>query len=178
MAIYVASSPYRSFTGRRELKVSFPKLAGFFKKRRSLRSATLPRRVAGSGVSGNGVSSAGISARNVATSAAIAVRAAGKVRRFPGLEFGPVSVMVILFVIACLMGLLYLAHFNQVATKGYDLRRLEAARQQLLGQNDIKNMKLADAKSMARVVASNRVSAMKRPSELIYVRGNTALASK
>jgi len=94
------------------------------------------------------------------------------------LEFGPSMAIVGLLLIAVLFILLYLAHFNQVATKGYDLRRLEADRQNLLDQYDIKNMKLAEAKSLATIIASDKVSAMRRPSEVSYVRGNTVIASR
>ena len=93
-------------------------------------------------------------------------------------QFGPATAISGLFVIAILLSLTYLAHFNQVATKGYDLRRLEADRQQLLNQYDIKNMKLAGVKSLSNIIASERVSAMRRPGEIVYVRANTALASR
>ena len=93
-------------------------------------------------------------------------------------QFGPATAISGLFVIAILLSLMYLAHFNQVATKGYDLRRLEADRQQLLNQYDIKNMKLAGVKSMANIIASDRVGAMRKPGEVTYVRGNTAIASR
>lgn len=95
-----------------------------------------------------------------------------------GFEFGPATAVTGLFIISLLLGSLYLAHFNKVATKGYDLRRLEADRQQLLNQYDIKNMKLAGVKSLANIAATDRVSAMRRPAEIVYVRGNTALASR
>lgn len=94
------------------------------------------------------------------------------------LEFGPSLAIGGLFIIAVLFMLLYLAHFNQVATKGYDLRRLEADRQQLLNQYDIKNMKLAEVKSLNTIIASDRVTTMRRPAEITYVRGNTAIASR
>ena len=93
-------------------------------------------------------------------------------------EFAPSMAIGGLFMIAILMSLLYLAHFNQVATKGYDLRRLEADRQQLLNQYDIKNIKLAEVKSLYNIASSTRASAMRRPGEVIYVRGNAALASR
>jgi hypothetical protein len=180
MATYASYSPYRSSyrssVSRRGLHISFPKLSGLFRKRRSLskgfvlRSTNLrQRRVE---------SESALPVQNSSSLPSVSHFATNVRQGTLKFEFGPMSVMVTLFLIACLMGLLYLMHFNQVATKGYDLRRLEAARQQLTSQNDIKNMKLADAKSMARVISSDRVSVMKRPAELIYVRGNTALASR
>jgi hypothetical protein len=116
------------------------------------------------------------------TAESVAASVTGSVKRIREatmkLEFGPSMAIGGLLVIAVLFMLLYLAHFNQVATKGYDLRRLEADRQQLLNQYDIKNMKLAEAKSLSTIISSDRVSAMRRPNQLTYVRGNTALASR
>jgi len=112
----------------------------------------------------------------------VAVNVTGSIKKIKEatmkLEFGPSMAIGGLFLVAVLFSLLYLAHFNQVATKGYDLRRLEADRQQLLDQYDIKNMKLAEAKSLTTIMASDKVSAMRRPAEIAYVRGNTAIASR
>ena len=93
-------------------------------------------------------------------------------------EIGPASMIMGLAMIALSMSLLYLAHYNSVATKGYDLRRLEAARQQLMTQYDIKNMKLAEARSLAVISASDKVGNMRRPGEVTFVQGATAIASR
>jgi hypothetical protein len=143
---------------RRRIKIGFPNIGGLFKGK--------PKRMrAGGNIKAAGTMSA--------------AGAIGKVReavlRF---EFGPAAAIGGMFTVAILLSLLYLAHFNQVATKGYDLRRLEADRQQLMNQYDIKNMKLAEAKSLANIISSDRVSAMRRPGEITYVRGNTALAKR
>ena len=92
-------------------------------------------------------------------------------------EFGPMTLIVALIIAAVVISLIYLAHFNKVATKGYDLRRLEADRQHLLGEHDLKNMRLADVKSMVNILNSQKVSGMRRVNDLIFIRGNTALAS-
>ncbi len=201
MSIYVANSPYRSSVSGRKLKISFPKLHGIFEKRRSGGVTSSGRMGCGQGISiqerrmrreastaaGNGSlgnrpyaggdrpaggSRKGDVVKAISTAAG---NVCGSVIR---LRFSPMTAIVGMLVIAVLISCGYLAQFNQVATKGYDLRRLEADRQQLMNQHDIKNMKLAEAKSMSRVIESDRVSVMRRPSELIYVRGNTALASR
>lgn len=92
-------------------------------------------------------------------------------------EVGPVAIIFSLSAIAVTMSLLYLTHYNSVATKGYDLRRLEADRQQLMTQHDIKNMKLAEVKSLSVISESERVSRMRRPSEVSFVQGSMAIAS-
>lgn len=93
-------------------------------------------------------------------------------------EFGARTIMVLLGVVAIFLSLAYLAHFNQVATKGYELRRLEADRQQLLSQYEIKNMRLAESMSLQNIRKSERVSAMRRPGEAVYLRANSELASR
>ncbi len=93
-------------------------------------------------------------------------------------EIGPASLILGLIMISVTMSLLYLAHYNSVATKGYDLRRLEADRQQLMTQYDIKNMKLAEAKALATISSSEKVGSMRRPADATFVQGATALASR
>lgn len=88
----------------------------------------------------------------------------------------PSMVIISLIVVAVSLSLIQLAHFNLVATKGYELRRLEADRQQLLSSYEIKNMKLAEVKSLSGISGSDRASAMVRPASVEFMRGNTALA--
>lgn len=92
--------------------------------------------------------------------------------------FGPSAVMISLAVFAVGISLLYLAHFNQVATKGYDLRRLQADQDQLMSQYEIKNMRLAQITSLNTIAHSDRASVMRRPADVMFVRENTALASR
>lgn len=99
----------------------------------------------------------------------------GGVRKF---EVGPGTAMIGMMVFAAVLSLSYLAHFNQVATKGYDLRRLEADRQQLVGQYEIKNMRLAEVKALSTISDSETVASMRRPNEVSFIRGNTAIASR
>lgn len=83
-----------------------------------------------------------------------------------------------LITVAILLGGAYLAFFNQVATKGYELRRLEADRQQLLTQYEIKNMKLAEVQSLNTIVQSDKANAMRRPYSIDYVKGGSVLAAR
>lgn len=107
-------------------------------------------------------------------------RRSSSVARFQGFkfEFGPLALIVTLLIIAVLISSVYLMHFNKVATKGYDLRKLEASRQELLTEHSIKDISLADVKSLNSVIQSGRLNNMRKPSQIIFVRGNTALASR
>jgi hypothetical protein len=195
MSIYVASSPYRSSLGRKKINLSFPKLSGLFRKRKSIgrnlggmptagisiQERRLAYENAGSHAIGGSYASgagAGIKAKRGINTAALFSGAAGKMRAATlKMEFGPTTAISGLAVVAILMSLLYLMNFNQVATKGYDLRRLEVARQQLLNQYEIKNMKLTETKALSSIISSDRISAMRQPGEVTFVRGNTAIAS-
>ncbi len=93
-------------------------------------------------------------------------------------ELGSSTIIAGLTGFAILLGLGYLAHFNQVATKGYDLKRLEADRQQLLSQYEIKNMRLAEIQSLTTIIESEKADSMRRPFSVEYVRGNNVLAAR
>ena len=93
------------------------------------------------------------------------------------ISFGPFGVMAALFVLSMFFSMLYLMHFNQVATKGYDLKRLEIDRQQLLDQHQFENIKLAEVKSMGSILTSTRLQRMVNLNHVDFVRGDAALAS-
>jgi len=92
-------------------------------------------------------------------------------------EIGPTLIIVALLLLSIGMALMYLAHFNQVATKGYEMRRLQADRQQLLAQYDLSDMRLAETKTLDRIAHSDKVVHMRPLSRVIFVSNNTALAS-
>ncbi len=93
------------------------------------------------------------------------------------LQFGPMTLIVGLIIVAVSMSILYLMHFNQVATKGYDLKRLEVDRQQLMDQNQLSNMNIDKVTSMPSILASTRIQTMVKAHEVTFVRGDSALAS-
>lgn len=92
------------------------------------------------------------------------------------LQFGPMTLIVGLIILAVMMSILYLMHFNQVATKGYDLVRLEADRQQLLDHNQLSNRSIDQVKSMDSILKSNRISRMVKANNITFVRGDSAIA--
>lgn len=156
MSIYVARSPYRTSFNKPRLKISFPEFGGLFKHRAYRRAR--PHLEAAPRAISRDVSSSMIN--NIKT-------------RTLKMEFGPNAVIITLMMTAVLLSLLYLMHFNRVATKGYDLNRLDASRQQLLGQYDVKNMKLAEIKSLNNMIQSGKLEGMRRPANVMYVNGGT-----
>jgi len=91
-------------------------------------------------------------------------------------EFGPMTLIVGLVFVAVMMSVLYLMHFNEVATKGYAVARLEADRQQLQDQNQVSSMNIDNAKSMPSILASARIQSMVKAKDITFVRGDSALA--
>ena len=177
---------------RPKIRIQFPQIKEFLERRaarssarkrrisRALPAGALPLTFRREPASNTGVSNGHNLAQNSARKSGGGLNAGAAARSIKNavmrIEFGPGAAIGGLFVLAVTFGLLYLAHFNQVATKGYDLRRLEADRQQLLNQYDIKNMKLAEVKSLTNILTTNRVAAMRKPAEVIFVRAGTALA--
>ena len=92
------------------------------------------------------------------------------------MQFGPATLVGLLVVVGIALSMLYLLHFNQVATKGYDLKRLEVDRQHLMDQNQLSNMNIDRVKSMPTILASGRLQRMVRASDVAFVRGDTAIA--
>lgn len=186
MSIYVSRSPYRQYSAptRKGFRLpSFSGISGIFKRKSHLsrtvaaRSAPRMRRGSDTGESMGAMvaSAASAGVQSVASAKQFFHNVKAKKVHF---EFGPGTVMISLGVIAAVMSLSYLVHFNKVATKGYDLRRLEAERQELLSQYDVKNMKVAEATSLNHIINSDRLNGMRKPGEVIFVRSNTAIASR
>lgn len=92
--------------------------------------------------------------------------------------FEPSMAIAGLISLGILISFLYLVHFNQVATRGYDMKRLEVDRQQLLEQYETKNAHLSRAKSLDVIAQSNRAGIMVKATEPTFVRGDTAVALK
>ncbi len=93
------------------------------------------------------------------------------------LDFGPKTIIAAGIVVTIAMSVLYLMHFNQVATKGYDLERLQADRQTLMDQNQVSNMNIDKVKSMPSILASARIQSMVKAGSVTFVRGDAALAN-
>jgi len=96
------------------------------------------------------------------------------------IEFGPSSLIIGLMLLSTILMILYLATYNKIATKGYDLKRLEADHQQLMTQYDIQNMKLSQVKSLTNMIVTARIADnMRKPATVEFVHGgDTVLASR
>ncbi len=100
-------------------------------------------------------------------------KVAADVMRF---DISQTTIMFGLLFMAAILGVLYLFTFNNVSTKGYELRRLEISRQELKKQHDLNNLALAKAKSLDYMIESNNLDAMIKANNVEFVYADSVLA--
>ncbi len=64
------------------------------------------------------------------------------------IEVGNFSLMVVMIFLALAISLLYLAHANRTATRGYALKTLEIEKNQLQTQTEIWEQRVSEARSL------------------------------
>lgn len=74
--------------------------------------------------------------------------------------FGPVSNSIILIVLACLLGLLYLTQVTKTNTYGYQINSLQQSQAQLKNQNADLQVASARLRSLSRVQDSPQAKNM------------------
>ncbi len=84
-------------------------------------------------------------------------------------DISPHLIMIVLMLVAALLGVLYLINFNQVATKGYVLKRLEISRQDLKSQHDVNNVYLANIKSISNMIEQDKFAGKREVGTVEYV---------
>lgn len=94
------------------------------------------------------------------------------------IEFGKTSLTFFTIILIAVVSLVYLAHANQNATKGYVLKELEQSRAELMTKNEILDMQTAQAKSLDTLQSDKKISSMVKADEPMFVRGDTAIASR
>jgi len=93
-------------------------------------------------------------------------------------EFGMTSLIFFTIVLVAIISLIYLAHANANATKGYALKSLEIRRSQLLTENEVWDMQIAQVKSLQAIQSDPKILSMISPDAPKFVRGDTAIASR
>ncbi len=88
------------------------------------------------------------------------------------IEMGTFSLMVVVIFLALSVSLLYLAHANRTATRGYALKKLEIEKNQLQTQMEIWNQRVSEAKSLNSIKNSGILEKMERVHEPIYLRAD------
>ena len=76
--------------------------------------------------------------------------------------------LVVIGTLIVVLAFLILFHHNLNATKGYRLRSLEVVRTQLMLQQELLNMQIASAQSLAGIEQDPLVQAMAKPQKMVY----------
>jgi hypothetical protein len=74
--------------------------------------------------------------------------------------------------------LAYLANANRNATKGYALKTLEKERSRLVTENEIWSMQIAKVQALTNLQNDPKIMNMVKANEPLFIRGDTAVASK
>jgi len=94
------------------------------------------------------------------------------------IEFGKTSLTFFTIVLIAIISLVYLSHANKNATKGYALKNLELRRGKLLTENEVWDMQIAQVKSLQSIKSDPKIRSMVKADQPMFVRGDTAIASK
>ena len=94
------------------------------------------------------------------------------------IEFGMTSLTFFTIILVAVISLVYLAHANRNATKGYALKNMELRRSQLLTENEVWDMQISQVKSLQALQSDPKIRAMVKADQPLFVRGDTAIASK
>ncbi len=94
------------------------------------------------------------------------------------IEFGMTSLTFFTIILVAIISLVYLAHANRNATKGYALKNLELKRSQLITENEVWDMQIAQIKSLQALQNDPKIRTMVKADQPLFVRGDTAIAAK
>ena len=92
-------------------------------------------------------------------------------------EFGVVSLLFITIILICSLALTYLSHTNKIATRAYQLKKIENQREKLITESEILNMKISQVQSLLAIESDPMVASMERYDAPIFIRVDTAVAS-
>lgn len=96
----------------------------------------------------------------------------------PNLEPGPYFVIGSLIIFVALITVITLIFSTRQVTKGYVLNKLESYHQDLIRESEEKEMQISKVRSLKYIQESSKVTAMVRPPQVVFVDGDTAVASR
>jgi hypothetical protein len=94
------------------------------------------------------------------------------------IEVGMTSLMFVTIVLVAMISLVYLAHANRNATKGYALKSLELRHSNLLTENEVWDMQIANVKSLQAIQSDPKITSMVKADQPQFIRGDTAIAAR
>jgi len=87
-----------------------------------------------------------------------------------------VSLTFVVLGLALVVSLVYLAHANRVATRGYVLKSLEIEKSNLITESEIWKQQVSEAKSLAVIKNSPVVQEMREVDGARYIRADVSVA--
>lgn len=97
----------------------------------------------------------------------------------PKVKIGPVALCFVSLIILSLISLFYLAQANQIATKGYEIKKLENRLNDLQASNHKLELRSAELQAVSSVEAESKQLNMVPIQKMIYISGSgTAMAYK
>ncbi len=93
-------------------------------------------------------------------------------------ELSITSLILVTLILVGMISLAYLVHSNLNATKGYALKTLELQRSKLLMENEVWDMQIAKVKSLDTLQNDPSIKMMVRADQPLFIRGDTAIASR
>lgn len=97
---------------------------------------------------------------------------------FRNFQAGPYFLLTSLVLFVVLVTVITLMFSTRQVTKGYVLNRLEAEHQDLIKLREEQNMRISQAKSLSNIQNSPKVKSMRKPDMVVYVAGETEIASR
>lgn len=99
-------------------------------------------------------------------------------RFFRSFESGPYFLLSSLIVFVVLVTVITLMFSTRQVTKGYVLNKLEGEHQELVKLSEEQNMRISQAKSLSNIQNSSKVRSMRKPAMVVFVAGETEIASR
>lgn len=92
-------------------------------------------------------------------------------------DIGPAFFIFTLILFVAMITVITLVYSTDQVTKGYMLNSLDQEHQELVREQEIMDMKISDVRSLKFIEGSGKVAAMVNPPAVLYVSGETAIAS-
>lgn len=94
------------------------------------------------------------------------------------LQFGPYFLVVSLIVFVVLITVIALMFSAKQVTKGYVLNKLEAEHQVLVKEGEQNEMQISQVRSLNFIQDSSKVRSMVRPNQVVFLNGESSIASR
>lgn len=84
-------------------------------------------------------------------------------------NLSPMLIIWMLALMCVLLGIGFLASYNKVATKGYYLKRLELAKQELIDQKERVDLEISKAKSLTIMLADEKLQGFQKANKIQFI---------